>query len=38
MDLQYTLPRIKQAANEVSDDLPLFILLSSGTKQGSEIL
>ena len=24
--LQYTLPRMKQAANEVSEDLPLFIL------------
>ena len=23
--LQYTLPRIKQATNEVSEDLPLFI-------------
>ena len=23
--LQYTLPRMKQATNEVSDDLPLFI-------------
>ena len=23
--LQYTLPRMKQAANEVSEDLPLFI-------------
>ena len=22
--LQYTLPRVKQAANEVSEDLPLF--------------
>jgi len=23
--LQYTLPRIKQATNEVSEDLPLFV-------------
>jgi hypothetical protein len=23
--LQYTLPRMKQAANEVSKDLPLFL-------------
>ena len=23
--LQYTLPRVKQAANEVSEDLPLFV-------------
>ena len=23
--LQYTLPRVKQATNEVSEDLPLFI-------------
>ena len=23
--LQYTLPRMKQAANEVSEDLPLFV-------------
>jgi len=23
--LQYTLPRMKQATNEVSEDLPLFI-------------
>ena len=23
--LQYTIPRMKQATNEVSDDLPLFI-------------
>jgi len=23
--LQYTLPRIKQATNEVNEDLPLFI-------------
>jgi len=25
MALQYTLPRMKQAANEVSEDLPLFV-------------
>ena len=24
--LQYTLPRMKQATNEVSEDLPLFVL------------
>ena len=23
--LQYTLPRMKQATNEVSEDLPLFV-------------
>ena len=30
--LQYTLPRMKQATNEVSEDLPLFIRVSSGRK------
>ena len=35
--LQYTLPRMKQATNEVSEDLPLFINQVLEEKQGLEI-
>ena len=35
--LQYTLPRMKQATNEVSEDLPLFLDLVQEEKHGVEL-
>ena len=36
--LQYTLPRMKQATNELTEDFPLFINKVHKEKQGVQIL
>ena len=36
--LQYTLPRMKQATNEVSEDLPLFVHYFLEEKHSVKIL